>query len=360
MSDKFIMVKLENLDLLPFQSRLQIEGEHFEDLVKSIEENGILESLLVRAKEAGRFEVLAGGRRLRAAQRLGLLEAPCHVLEADDNKAIDTHFIENLHRADLTEDEKRTSLGNYARIRKLNPQQIADTLKMSYSWVVKYLPVEFKNEKMVALGQKGGEAKSEAVATRRVAEAQTVKTQDMVICEFCHIASSDIQTETVNSKPRKLCVRCQGNFVLAPERFTAFFRNVNGEVKTLEERLAEKPMPAFKEKWEQTLGTMQTDDPKVERIFSEEAQALGLHGFRVKPEIPVISVWPDNFHVETKTLFWMDNEELHKGKRMDKDEQYRAILESRGFKNEVFRYKGEPSKAKVRAFLEEWKKKAGI
>jgi len=233
----------------------------------------------------------------------------------------------------------------------MKPEEIAEQTGISLTTIYKYLPQELKDEKKVEAGKASGEARSVPSAEH------TVKTHDMVICEFCHIASSDIQTEVVNSKPRKLCVRCQGNFVLAPERFTAFFRNVNGEVKTLEERLAEKPGPAFKEKWEQTLGTMQTDDPKVERIFSEEAQALGLHGFRVKPEIPVISVWPDNFHVETNTLFWMDNEELHKGKRSDKDDQYRAILEGRGFKNEVFRYKGEPSRAKVREFLVAWQKK---
>jgi len=237
----------------------------------------------------------------------------------------------------------------------MKPEEIAEQTGIGLTTIYKYLPQDLKNQEL-SEAQKKGHEESKVFPSAKT----TVKTQDMVICEFCHIASSDIQTEVVNSKPRKLCVRCQGNFVLAPERFTAFFRNVNGESKTLEERLAEKSGPAFKEKWEQTLGTMQTDDPKVERIFSEEAQALGLHGFRVKPEIPVISVWPDNFHVETKTLFWMDNEELHKGKRSDKDDQYRAILEGRGFKNEVFRYKGEPSKAKVRAFLEEWKKKAGI
>jgi len=237
---------------------------------------------------------------------------------------------------------------------EMKPEEIAEQTGISLTTIYKYLPQELKNQEL-SEAQKKGHEESKVFPSAKT----TVKTQDMVICEFCHIASSDIQTEVVNSKPRKLCVRCQGNFVLQPERFTAFFRNVNGESKTLEERLAEKPMPAFKEKWEQTLGTMQTDDPKVERIFSEEAQALGLHGFRVKPEIPVISVWPDNFHVETKTLFWMDNEELHKGKRSDKDDQYRAILEGRGFKNEVFRYKGEPSKAKVRAFLVAWQKKTG-
>jgi ParB/RepB/Spo0J family partition protein len=349
------MVKLCDLDLLPFQSRLNIEGLDFELLVESVREHGVLEPLLARPK-GERFEVAAGGRRLRAAQKAGLLEVPVHVKDMTDEEAMDVHFVENLHRADLTEEEKRTALGNYARIRKLDAKQIAANLQKSYSWVVLYLPSEFKDEKMAELGQKGGEAK--AVATRLVAEKHTVKTQDMTQCEYCHIASSDIQTETVNSKPRKLCVRCQGNLILQPERFTAFFRNMNGESKAAEHEPAPKPL--YTEKYEHKLGTMQTDYPEAERFFDEEAQALGIHGIRTHPKIPVIEVEPDKFHVEKNTLFWMDNTDLHEGKRADKDEKYREILEKRGFKNEVHTYKGKTTRARVREFLVAWMKKAGL
>ncbi len=354
MSAKFLMVKLCDLDLLPFQSRLNIEGLEFEALVHSIKENGVLEPLLVRPK-GERFEVMAGGRRLRAAQCAGLSEVPVRVEEADDDKAMDIHFIENLHRADLTEEEKRTSLGNYARIRKLDAKQIAEKLQMSYSWVVKYLPSEFKDEKMSALGQAGGVA---SVASRR--EAQPVKTQDMVTCEYCGLSSSETQPVTVNSKPRQLCPRCVEVQKKVPERFTAHFFHKNGENKTLEERLKQKPEKPYTDSWEHRLGTMQTNDPEAEKIFDEEAAKLGLHGFRVHPEIPVIVVTPDRFHVEKNTLFWMDNLELHKGKRADKDDVYRAMLEGRGFKNEVCSYKGKPSRAQVRGFLEAWMKKEGI
>ena len=236
----------------------------------------------------------------------------------------------------------------------MKPEEIAEQTGIHLTTIYRHLPQELKDAKK-------GEAISEGMkkASELAHASSTVKTQDMQTCEVHGTASSDTDFITILGKPRRLCGRCRLDYPNNTLRYESHFRHLNGESKTLEERLAEKPGPAFKEKWEQTLGTMQTDDPKVERIFSEEAQALGLHGFRVKPEIPVISVWPDNFHVETKTLFWMDNEELHKGKRSDKDDQYRAILEGRGFKNEVFRYKGEPSKAKVRAFLEAWQKKTG-
>ena len=231
-------------------------------------------------------------------------------------------------------------------------KKLFEDLPYGESTILAHLPNEFKDAKKVESGHVGGVARSALVSE------QTVKTQDMTQCEYCHIASSDIQTETVNSKPRRLCVRCQGNLVLQPERFTAFFRNVNGESKAAEHEPAPKPL--YTEKYEHKLGTMQTDYPEAERFFDEEAQALGIHGIRTHPKIPVIVVKPDRFHVEKNTLFWMNNEELHKGKRADKDEQYRGMLESRGFKNEVCSYKGKPSRAQVRGFLEAWMKKEGI
>ena len=240
----------------------------------------------------------------------------------------------------------------------MKPEEISEQTGISLTTIYKYLPQDLKDEKKAELGKAGGIASGE---TRSASSAkQTVKTQDMPICEVHGTASSDTDFVTILGKPRRLCGRCRLDYPNNTLRYESHFRHLNGEGKTLEERLTQKPETLYKEKWEHTQGTMQTNDPEAERFFDEEAQALGLHGFRVHPEIPVISVWPDNFHVETKTLFWMDNEELHKGKRADKDEQYRAILESRGFKNEVHSFKGKTTRAKVREFLEEWKKKAGI
>jgi hypothetical protein len=227
-------------------------------------------------------------------------------------------------------------------------KQLFEDLPYSEGYILSLLPDDFKEK-----------AKVEAGKSAHIVE-HTVKTQDMQICEVHGTASSDTDFVTILGKPRRLCGRCRLDYPNNTLRYESHFRHLNGESKTLEERLQPKPEPLYKEKWEHTQGTMQTNDPEAERFFDEEAQALGLHGFRVKPEIPVISVWPDNFHVETKTLFWMDNEELHKGKRADKDEKYREILEGRGFKNEVHTYKGKTTRAKVRAFLEDWKRRAGI
>ena len=237
----------------------------------------------------------------------------------------------------------------------MKPEEIAEQTGIHLTTIYRHLPGDLKDAEK-------GEAISVGMkkASQLAGASSSSKIQDTVLCEFCGVASSETQPVTVNSKPRQLCPHCQEGQRKVPEKFTAFFFHRNGEAKTLEERLKQKPEKPYTESWEHRLGTMQTDDPEAERIFDEEAQKLGLHGFRVHPEIPVIEVEPDRFHVEKNTLFWMDNEELHEGKRADKDEKYREILEKRGFKNEVHTYKGKTTRARVRAFLEEWKKRVGL
>jgi ParB/RepB/Spo0J family partition protein len=322
------MVKLGNLDLLPFQSRLNIEGLEFEALVQSVKENGVLEPLLVRQK-GERFEVMAGGRRMRAAQCAGLAEVPCVVEVADDERAMDIHFIENLHRADLTDEEKRTSLGNYARIRKLNAKQIVERLHVNYSWVIKYLPSEFKDEKMAALGQKGGEAKAEAVATRRVAEAQTVKTQDMQICEVHGTASSDTDFITILGKPRRLCGRCRLDYPNNTLRYESHFRHLNGESKTLEERLKPKYESAYKETAEYRKAQMSPQKSKAEEAI---VQGLRAEGFKVTIDqvVYVVPTIPDaiiELASERMAYIYVDGVDVHTGKQKDKDDSLRKWLQ---------------------------------
>jgi ParB family chromosome partitioning protein len=72
------------------------------DLSQSIREHGIVQPVIVRkAKESGRFEIIAGERRWRAAQRAGLTELPVIIRDVDDRTALELAIIENVQRADL-------------------------------------------------------------------------------------------------------------------------------------------------------------------------------------------------------------------------------------------------------------------
>ncbi len=73
-----------------------------EDLQSSIDKHGVLEPLLVRRLDDGRYELVSGERRFHAAMAVGLTEVPCIELDVSDQLALEIALIENLQRKDLT------------------------------------------------------------------------------------------------------------------------------------------------------------------------------------------------------------------------------------------------------------------
>jgi ParB family chromosome partitioning protein len=88
-----------------------------EDLQSSIDTHGVLEPLLVRPIEGGRYQLVSGERRFHAAMAVGLAEVPCIELRVTDQQALEIALIENLQRKDLTAFEEadgyRTLIGKY-------------------------------------------------------------------------------------------------------------------------------------------------------------------------------------------------------------------------------------------------------
>ena len=86
----------------PNQPRIHFDEESLADLAASIRELGVLQPVLVRAVEDGRYRLIAGERRWRAARRAGLDTIPAIVRDTDDLGSIEQALVENLHRQDLT------------------------------------------------------------------------------------------------------------------------------------------------------------------------------------------------------------------------------------------------------------------
>lgn len=94
-------IALAQIKLPPSQPRRYFDQEKLEELSRSIQKFGILEPLLVRPLPDGNYELVAGERRLRAAQLAGLTEVPVVVREMDDMTTAQVRLIENLQREDL-------------------------------------------------------------------------------------------------------------------------------------------------------------------------------------------------------------------------------------------------------------------
>lgn len=85
----------------PKQPRNRFDEEALEGLVTSIREVGVLQPVVVRRSGDSAYELIAGERRLRAAQQLGLATIPAVIRESDDLTSLQEALMENIHRADL-------------------------------------------------------------------------------------------------------------------------------------------------------------------------------------------------------------------------------------------------------------------
>lgn len=94
-------VSIKSIQLPGKQPRRYFDPEKQEQLVKSVKEHGILEPVLVRPNSKGNYELVAGERRYRAAQEVGLKEIPVVIRDFDDRQALQVALMENLQREDL-------------------------------------------------------------------------------------------------------------------------------------------------------------------------------------------------------------------------------------------------------------------
>ena len=93
---------LERIDPNPEQPRLALDQDALNELAASVREHGVLQPVLVRPLPAGRYQLVAGERRWRAAQLANLETIPALVEEIDDQTALEIAIIENLQREDLS------------------------------------------------------------------------------------------------------------------------------------------------------------------------------------------------------------------------------------------------------------------
>lgn len=122
-------IGVEDIETNPDQPRMNV-GD-LTELTRSIEKRGILEPLLVRPLGDGRFRIIAGERRFRAAMEAGLTEVPCIELDVADNEVVEIALIENLHRRDLHPFEEADGYASLVSRHAYTQQQIAEAVGKS-------------------------------------------------------------------------------------------------------------------------------------------------------------------------------------------------------------------------------------
>ena len=116
----------------PAQPRRTFTEEALDELADSIRQQGVIQPLLVRPLEdSGRFQIVAGERRWRAAARAGLAEVPVYVRTMDEQEAMAAALIENLQREDLNPVEEAEALGALRDNLGLTQEELAARLGRS-------------------------------------------------------------------------------------------------------------------------------------------------------------------------------------------------------------------------------------
>lgn len=123
-------VPIDSIVPNPFQPRESFGEEALQELSASIRENGLLQPLLVR-RISGGYQLIAGERRFRAAQRAGLQRVPVVVRDADDREALELALIENLQRQDLNPLEEAHAYQRLSEEFGLTQEEIARRVSKS-------------------------------------------------------------------------------------------------------------------------------------------------------------------------------------------------------------------------------------
>jgi ParB family transcriptional regulator, chromosome partitioning protein len=130
LGERIQQIELSEIIPTPLQPRKEFKTERLQELIDSIRERGIIQPLIVRRK-AGRFELIAGERRWRAAKEVGLLQAPAIVREASDQEVLELALIENLQREDLNAIEEAVAYSRLAKEFGLKQEDIAQKVGKS-------------------------------------------------------------------------------------------------------------------------------------------------------------------------------------------------------------------------------------
>ena len=129
-----VLVDVRLIEPNPFQPRRDFDEESLNSLSESITDHGLLQPLVVRRVDES-YQLIAGERRFRAAQKGGLNEVPVRVVEADDQRMTELAIVENLQRKDLNPLEKASSFRQYMEAHGATQAELAKRLKIDRSTI---------------------------------------------------------------------------------------------------------------------------------------------------------------------------------------------------------------------------------
>ena len=200
-SDK--MVPIEFVSRNANNPRRQFDEADLQDLSRSIAQHGIVQPVVVRPLGEGRYEIIAGERRWRAAQRSGLAEIPVIIRDVDDRTALEIAIVENVQRSDLNPLDEALGYDQLIAEHGYTQNDLGDIIGKSRSHVansLRLLKLPEPVRDMLALNKlTAGHARAIASTSDPVKLAQQIITRGLSVRDAERLAQKDGEPEAIGS-----------------------------------------------------------------------------------------------------------------------------------------------------------------
>jgi len=178
------ILAIDHVEPGPWQVRRDFRTEKMAELVESVRAQGVLEPILVRASEGGRYQIIAGERRYRAALEAGLTTVPALVLEIDDVDARVVSLMENIQRDDLNEMERAEGLVALKQLTGQTWEEIGQRLGVTRRHVLHLVSLTKLPESVQALVREGRLSAKHGRLLSQVKNAEVLSLLAEAVAEF--------------------------------------------------------------------------------------------------------------------------------------------------------------------------------
>jgi ParB family chromosome partitioning protein len=138
-NEEMFEIDIDLIEPNSFQPRMNFNEERLEELAQSIRSNGIIQPLLIRRIDGGRYQIVAGERRWRAAQRAGLSKVPCIIKEIPEEKMLELALVENIQRQELNAIEEAHAYKRLIESLGLTQEMVAQRVGRDRTFITNYL-----------------------------------------------------------------------------------------------------------------------------------------------------------------------------------------------------------------------------
>ncbi|HIR51883.1 MAG TPA: ParB/RepB/Spo0J family partition protein [Candidatus Onthovicinus excrementipullorum] len=187
-----LMIPRDEIYPNPDQPRRRFSMDELEGLAQSIHENGMLQPVSVRTREAGGYELIAGERRLRAAKMIGMSSIPCIVIRARSEQSAVFALIENLQREDLNFFEEARAIESLMDHYGLTQEEMALRLGKAQSTLSNKLRLLRLSPRMCAQIERAGLTERHARALLKLdQEKERQEVLDQVIRDDLNVSQTE-------------------------------------------------------------------------------------------------------------------------------------------------------------------------